>query len=245
MLIKVLSSVLLFSGLLAFHPTPKGEAVVKKMYDRYKNTWYRNFTFDQTTQIYQNDSLKKSDTWHEAMVYPDQLRIDFGAIDSGNAVLFRGDSTYRFKQGKLATAVKGENELVFLLGGMFFHPFEEVKAKFKALGYDLSQYREDVWKGQPVYVIGSKDGDGSNEIWIEQKRLLIVRMIAYKNKVKQDFWFEEYLPLGKAWVETKCSFYFDDKLRQVEIYHDCKANEKIDPRVFEPSAFGTVHWYKK
>lgn len=245
MLTKILFSVLLCTGLFAFDSTPRGEVVVKKMYDRYKNKWYRAFTFDQTTQIYQNDSLKRTDVWHEAMVYPDKLRIDFGAVDSGNAVLFIKDSTYRFKNGKLATAVKGENELVFLLGGMFFYPYDEVKTKFKVLGYDLTQYREDVWKGQPVYVIGARNGAGSNELWIDQKNLVPVRMIAYKNKVKQDFWFENYIPLGKALTATKCTFYFDDKLRQVEIYHDCKVDEKIDPRVFDPAAFGTVHWYKK
>ena len=34
------------------------------------------------------------------------------------------------------------------------------------------------------------------------------------------------------------TFYMDDKLFQKETYHDCKANVQIDPKFFDPKAFG-------
>ncbi len=65
----------------------------KKMHSRYAGKWMKTFTFMQTTEVYRNDSLKRKDTRYEAAEYPDKFRIDFALPDSGNAVIFKGDSS--------------------------------------------------------------------------------------------------------------------------------------------------------
>ena len=67
------------------------------MHDRYAGKWYKTFSFNQTTEIYRNDSLKRSETWYENIKFPNDFRIDFGNPDSGNAVIFKNDSSYLFR----------------------------------------------------------------------------------------------------------------------------------------------------
>src|ERR1700753_3765933 len=98
---------------------PSGRDIVKKMHERYAGKWYHSFTFTQTTQVYHNDSLPSTSTCHESTRLPDRFRRDFGPADSGNAVIFRGDSAYRFRSGQLKSTTINNNEgLIFLLCGM-------------------------------------------------------------------------------------------------------------------------------
>src|SRR6185436_15233908 len=61
-----------------------GKALLAKMHKTYSGKWYKDFTFSQTTESYKNDSLIKTATWHEAIVFPDYFRITFGEPEAGN-----------------------------------------------------------------------------------------------------------------------------------------------------------------
>lgn len=212
--------------------------VLQSMYARYHGHWHQSLSFNQTTEQYRNDSLKKKATWYENIVYPDLLRIDFDSLKSGNGVIFRNDSTYVFRSNKVVRAVSGGNDLIFFLGGLYAMPFEKLLTHFADLHYDLSKFHTSTWKGKPVYVLGAdKDGDKVNQLWIDREKLVPVRFIEYNNNRKEEGWFEQHIPLKKAWSETKCSFYFDDKLVQVETYHDVVANAPVDMKIFDPNAF--------
>lgn len=214
-------------------------AVLKKMYARYHNKWHSSLSFNQTTERYRNDSLIKSDNWYERIAYPDLLRIDINGPQSGNGIIFRHDSTYAFKNNKITRAIKNENELIFFLGGLYFSPFDQVLAHFKALNYDLSKFHTAVWKGKPVYVIGSDtDGEKVNQLWIDQDKLVAVRFIKFENNLKEEGRFEDQIPLKDAWSETKCTFYVNDKLLQVEKYHNVIPGGTIDTSIFEPGMIG-------
>ncbi len=202
------------------------------MHDRYAGKWYHSFTFTQTTQQYRNDTLRATQTWHEFIRLPDRFRMDFGPADSGNAVIFRGDSAYRFRNFQLkATTINNNEGLIFLLGGIYFYPLDQsCRILNDSLHYDLTQAREDNWKGRPVYVIGK---EGANQLWIDQQNLCLVRMI--KPDDKMDARFEDWQPAAGGFCENKCEFYIDGKLIQTEIYHDVKTNIDLDDRIFDPS----------
>lgn len=222
-----------------------GADVLSKMHNRYAGKWYRTFTFTQSTEVYRNDSLRRSETWYEAAIFPDRFRIDFGAPDSGNAVVFTGDSSYTFRRGKLRATRKDANDLTFLLGGMYFYSLADAKSKMKELGYDLSRSFETTWKGKPVYVIGvSGEGEKQNQLWVEKDRLIVVRFIKYENNRKEEGLLEDHIKAGGGWTETRATFYFDDKLVQKEFYHDFKADPPLDDRLFNPLAFGSWHWFR-
>jgi len=220
-------------------PNPTGRDIIKKMYDRYAGRWYRTFTFNQTTEIYRNDSLKSTQTWYEFMRLPDRFRMDFGSADSGNAAIFRGDSCYRFRSGKLRSTTINNNEgLIFLLGGMFFYPLDQDYTILDSLHYDLGPAKSGTWEGRPVFVIGK---DGANQLYIDREHLYLVRMLKVDGAQTLDARFSDYKPFAGGWSETKCSFYLDGKLMQVETYHDCKAGVRLEDRIFDPSSLARSH----
>jgi outer membrane lipoprotein-sorting protein len=230
---------LLFAATGFNQAPPSGRDIVKKMHDRYAGKWYHSFTFNQTTEVYRNDTLKSTSTWYEFIRFPDRFRMDFGPADSGNAAIFRGDSCYRFKNFQLRSTTINNNEgLIFLLGGIFSYPLDQTYAILDSLHYDLSKAREDTWKDRPVYVIGA---EGGNQLWLDRERLYLSRMIKVGGQQTMDARFDDYKPFDDGWSETKCSFYINGKLVQVETYHDCKANTTLDDRIFDPKNFAKSH----
>jgi hypothetical protein len=247
MIYKVTLSILLAMSIAAHSPeTVDGNDVLKTMFKQYGGKWYKTFTFIQTTERYRNDSLQSTQTWYEAASFPDKFRIDFGNVDSGNAVIYKGDSSYNFRRGKLLRTRKDANDLTFLLGGMYFYTYEVAAEKMKSLGYDLSKSFETTWKGKPVYVIGAAvESEKLNQLWIDKDKLVMVRFFKYENGRKEEGILDGHVKAGIGWTETKADFYFDDKLLQKEVYHDFKANVALDESLFDPTAFGKWHWYKK
>jgi hypothetical protein len=236
---KILTALLLLVFYTPVHKNANSEEVLLSMYKRYHNVWHKSLKFNQTTERFRNDSLIKTDTWYETIVYPDLLRIDFGSEKSSNGVIFRHDSTYRFSNNKIARSSKDENELIFFLGGMYSFPFDKVLSHFAELHYDLSKFHTSTWKGKPVYVLGAdKDGERVNQLWIDQEKQVAVRFIKYDNNTKEEGFFEQQIPLKKAWSETKCSFYINDKILQVETYHDVVAGGPVDMSIFDPALIG-------
>lgn len=218
---------------------PSGREVIARMYHRYAGHWYRTFSFNQTTQQYRNDTLRKTQTWYEFMRFPDRFRMDFGDADSGNAAIFRGDSCYRFKNFKqISTTINNNEGLIFLLGGMYFYPLGQVCQMLDTLHYDLSACREDHWQGRPAFVIGR---NGANQLWIDSEHLYLVRILKIDGPQTLDARFDDYQRFGGGWSETKCSFFLNGKLIQVETYHDCKAEAPLGASLFDPATLVRSH----
>jgi len=236
---KTLSAILLLFLYPAKQKNTTSTEVLQGMYKRYHNQWHKSLTFNQTTEQYKNDTLAKKATWYETIVYPDLLRIDFNKPKSDGGVIFRHDSTYVFIKNKVVRATKDENELIFFLGGMYSMSFDKVLSHFAELHYDLSKFHTSVWKGKPMFVLGAANDDEKvNQLWIDQEKQVAVRFIKYDGGTKEEGFFEQQIPLKKAWSETKCSFYVNDKILQVETYHDVVADAPVDMTIFEPALIG-------
>ena len=234
---KTIATVL-FVLLCSFSGNRNAETVLHKMYARYAGKWYHSFSFNQTTQQYRNDSLIRTATWYEYLVLPDKFRIDFGNPKEGNAVIYTRDSVYSFRKGKLARTGVNDDDLTFLLGGMYFYPYDSVKARMNTLGYKLDKFHEDMWKSHPVYVIGARDkNEKTNQLWIDKDKLVLLRFIKYNDGRKEEGIFSNHKRFGKGWSETACDFYINDTLVQKEIYHDCIRDKVIDMKIFDPHNF--------
>jgi outer membrane lipoprotein-sorting protein len=235
---KILIAFLILLVTVSMISPPGSREVLKKMHDRYAGKWYKTFSFNQTTEVYRNDSLKHTETWYENIKFPKDFRIDFGDPDSGKAVIYKNDSSYFFRNGKLAGVRPDNNDLLFLLGGMYFYKFDEVISKMKSYGYDLDKFHEDTWKGKEVYVIGAGKGEDSvNQLWIEKENYSPVRMIKIENNNKEEALFEDHVKLGGGYTETLVYFFINSKLVQVEKYHDLKGDIEIDPSIFDAQNF--------
>ena len=229
---------MIFLAGLLFIKNNNSEDVLKQMYERYTGKWMKSFSFSQTTERYRNDSLINTSTWYEHVVYPDKFRIDFGEKEKGNAAIFTRDSVYSFHDGKLVRTTPNDDDLTFILGGMYFYPFDSVKAMLSRQGYDLNKFYETKLHDVPVYVIGANNADEkANQLWIDKEKLVVVKFINYNHGEKEEGLFKDHKRFGNSWSEMACDFYVDGKLIQKEKYFDCKADTDIDLKMFDPKNF--------
>jgi hypothetical protein len=245
----VLPSVLLIPLMLfGTHDAPRsGEELVHQMHDRYAGKWYHNLTFKQTTTF----PDRPAETWYEAGTIPGKLRIDIAPLDSMNAFMYVGDSAIVFKNGKRADARADRNLLMTLGFDVYGQSVDTTIAQLKAQSVDLSKIREDSWRGTKVWVVGADKGDStSNQFWIEQKRLLFVRLIESHKSQKNpsgppnilDITFENYQPLSKGWVAPRCVIKVNGKEYQREDYENIRADVNLQPDLYDTQALHRASW---
>lgn len=236
---KLLFTTLLIVTNIFNHHT--SEDVLAKMHARYAGKWMKSFSFTQTTEQYRNDSLINTSTWYENVVFPGNFRIDFGDKTSGNAAIFVNDSVYRFGNAKLVKVTVNDDDLTFLLGGMFFYPLDMVKAKLQRMGYDVSKGYETSLDNKPVYVIGANNADeATSQLWIDKEKLILVKFINFKDGEKEEGVAYDHKQFGNSWSETSFDFYVNGKIIQKEKYYDCKADVNIDHKIFDPHKFISI-----
>jgi outer membrane lipoprotein-sorting protein len=244
LLIVAISS-LLFST-TSYAKISNTNELVAAMQKQYGKSWYKTATFVQETTNFQPDGTSKVETWYEAMSVPGTLRIDFTPTSEGNGILFTGGKIYVFKNGKVDTERPFEHPLLILGFDIYRSPATDVIAKLQALKFDLSQFREDTWQGRPVYVVGAKAGDlHSPQFWIDQKDLYFVRMLRPSGKdgaQTQETQFNKYQKLGGGWIAPEVIFLVDGKVVTTEKYSEMRADVELDPRLFDPQVWTTVHW---
>jgi hypothetical protein len=223
-----------------------GEQLVETMHERYNGKWPRNVTFVQTTTFYQGDSTRV-ETWYEA-IEPGKLRIDFAPLENGNAALFRGDSLYQFKAGKLAGSLPLIHPLMVLSRDVYEEPVQKTVSRLEQLNFDLAKVREDTWQGRPVYVVGADAGDEkSPQFWVDQESLLFVRLIEPSNQdpsVIEETQFNKYQRLGGGWIETEVVFLRNGKPFIREEYRDMRADVRFDADLFNPQKWAAPGWVK-
>jgi len=234
------SGLLIHLMLLGAPDAPRsGEELVRQMHDRYAGKWYHNLTFVQTTTF----PDRPAETWYEAGSIPGKLRIDIAPLDSMNAFMYVGDSAIVFKGGKRVDARADRNLLMTLGFDVYGQPTETTIAQLKAQSVDLSKIREDSWKGTKVWVVGADKGDTTtNQFWIEQKRLLFVRLIESHPPKILDITFEDYRPLEKGWVAPTCVIKVNGKEVQREEYKDIRADVKLQPDLYDTETYHRALW---
>ncbi|MBK7434323.1 MAG: hypothetical protein IPI66_10720 [Chitinophagaceae bacterium] len=216
------------------------------MFDKHAKGFRKSLSFVQETGFYVNDTLRKTATWYEVLVYPDKLRIDIDDPRSGNAIYFVNDSAYRFQKGELKGRNYQPHDLVFVLGGMYSFSLEEAYKKLKAIGYDTEKTYTTTWKGRPVVVLGTdKDETESNQFWVDAEKLVTVRILNNKNGQKTEILCDDYVPLGQGLCETSIQFFINGKLRQTEKYRELKENFTLDMDYFDPGKMGKVEYWGK
>jgi outer membrane lipoprotein-sorting protein len=220
--------------------------LIAAMQKKYGNSWYTTATFVQETTNIAPDGTSKVETWYEAMSVPGNLRIDFTPTSAGNGILFTNDKIYVFKDGKVDTTRPFAHPLLILGFDIYRAPATEVIMKLQALKFDLSQFREDTWQGRPVYVVGAKADDlHSPQFWIDQQNLYFVRMLRPAGKdgtQTSETQFNKYQKLGGGWIAPEVIFMVDGKVVTTEKYSEMRADVKLDPKLFDPYSWTTVHW---
>jgi hypothetical protein len=167
------------------------------------------------------------------------------------ALMFVGDSTIVFKGGKRVAGQQDRNLLMTLGFDVYGQSPDTTLAQLEAAGIDLRRLREDRWNGAKVWVVGADAGDTtSSQFWIEQERLLFVRLIEARKNPKEpqapanllDVTFEKYQRLARGWVAPEVVIKVDGKEVQRELYHDIRADVKLQPDLYDTETYHKAEW---
>jgi hypothetical protein len=231
----------------SFAPSAKitsTELLIDAMHKRFQGKAAKTVTFVQYNTLYQADTVSGKSIWYEAIAYPNNFRIDFGEVKEGNAVIFARDSVFNFKEGKNIRKMPLKNNLILLAGGLNFMPKDKVMTELKSAGYKIEKFREDIYEGKGVYVVGADAGDfATAQFWIDKKNLYLVR--TFEKQASGDIRearFTKHIKSGKGWIETEVLFLVNGKKMQLEEYKEVKPNANLDERIFDASFFGRLHW---
>lgn len=243
--LKTISTTLLLSVAFAITTIAQTDKKFKEIHQQFYGQWPKTITFVQKTAMYRADTVFRTQTWYEAGIFPNLFRIDLGDIKDGNAIIYRGDSTYNIRKFLKLKPMVDQNILVYLLGGMYFETLDQVTQKLTAQGFDVSKAHKSKWKGRDIDIIGTATADTTvSQLWYDAKNHYLVRMIQQKPKSRLECQFENHQQIGKMWHETNVKIYVQNKLVQTEEYSDFKTNVALNPDFFNPDKFGSWHWMK-
>ena len=234
--------VLLTSGMCRAQEMASGEAVVRAMHERYQKAWYETVKFTQKSTTYNPDGTTKVETWYEAAMLPGKLRIDSGPPSEGNAAILSAGAAFFFKDGKSSGTRPYLNMLLVLGFDVYRQAADVTIGQLKQEGFDLTRVHEEMWQGEPAYVVGADRGDlKAKQFWVEKKRLLFVRIIEPDRKdatKMSDTRFTDYRPLNKAMIAARVEVHQEGKLIFSEDYAEIQADVKLDPAMFDSQRFG-------
>lgn len=225
----------------AVRPSPaitSSESLLQAMHDRYAGQWYRTLSFTQaTTRVLPNDSTVVEE-WREWATIPGGLRIEMGPPEQGRVTIFTRDSTFSLVRGQPMRAANRTNALMTLGFDVYAQPVERSIASLRAQGFDLTRFHMDTLGGTPVYVVGAMAGDTtSKQFAIEADRLLFVRMLdPAGNGQMVAVWFKNYERLAGGWIAPEVEAFLGPKRILHEVYSNVRANEPLDPAMFDPRA---------
>ena len=229
-------------ALAAAEPPRNGEELIRQMHDRYDGKWYRTLTFVQKTTL-PNGTIE---TWYEALTAPGLLRIDVAPLDSMNTMIFRNDSIYDFRGGKLSRSKEMIHPLMVLGFDVYMQDPAVTVRKLKSLQFDLSKLHETTWQGRPTYVVGAEAGDSASpQFWIDKERLYFVRSLEPSQKnpaMILDTRFEKYRAMGDAWLEMEVVFLAGGEVKMREEYTEPRVGVKLDPALYDTRKWTPPTW---
>jgi hypothetical protein len=223
--------------------------LIQTMHDRNTNNWVKSFSFIQSTYRYQPNGNIDTSLWYETITYPDKFRIDFGEPAFGNAVIYRQDSIYQFKNFQLQSARPEVNDLLLMTGAVQVYPVDTTMARLERSGVLTKIFRKDTFMEQPCYVIGQwvAGEKKSKEIWIEENRLLLIRQVeSASDGAPLEIIFSEFTKVQDSWIEQWVTIKYNNNLVQTERYNSItvRGANNLPEGIFDPAQFGKVHWFK-
>jgi hypothetical protein len=239
--VQLLISMLVTALALPGHAPKDGRDLVRAMHERYAGAWYHTLAFTQHNTATDSAGNETHSTWREYAALPGELRIDFLPADSGGGLLFRADSLYVFAHDALVRSAPFVHPLMVLGFDVYLEPVETTVAKLAGLGFDLSRMHEDSWEGRPVYVVGAAAGDSTSaQFWVDRERLVFVRMLQPGRRDPSriaETRFEDYRPVGAAWVSARVRLLQDHRSVWLEEYAQIRTDLPLDPALFDPASF--------
>jgi hypothetical protein len=153
-------------------------SLVKAMHDRYDGKYLKTMSFLQNNTQYRTTGEETKSQWYEHIEIPGKLRIAFLPASRRSGLVQVGDRVASFDNGIRVDFRPSVNPLLLLTADVYAAPVATIMRGLDSLHIDDDIIRNDEWEGQPVYVVGAKEGDTlSNQYWVDRDNLRLVRLI--------------------------------------------------------------------
>lgn len=224
-------------------PPPDGRSVLRAMHDRWAGKWYTSLSFKKNTVFIAQNRRETKAVWHQYVVLPGRLRIDYLPLSSRSGVLYADGSMYGFASGRPQAPRGGWNPILTLMGDVYAQLPDTTAWQLDSLGFDLTLARKDSWEGREVWVVGAAAGDStSSQFWVDTDSLLIRRLIqrdaSGARPVVTDTRFQNYRAVSGFPVAFAMRYFRDGRLYFREDYFDVKVGETLPVELFEPQHWG-------
>ncbi len=226
------------------------ESLLSKIQTKYSQNITKSFGFIQiNTEYNPNGQVIGSTTYFKAIKIPSQMRCDFGPQIGKDGYLISQGFVHNFKEGRTTTKEYDTKNSMLLLYDLQSLTSSVTISKLTKMGYNVALFREDIWKGRNVYVIGADAGDmNSNQFWIDQENLYLVRNI-FTDKItneQTEYQYPEHTKIDDAWLETEVLIFKNNIKVRRERYTDLIGNPKtLKDNLFMPENWISEHWRKK
>jgi hypothetical protein len=233
-------------------PPRDGHELLDRMRSAYLGKWFKTVTFVQRT-IRKNPQTNVTDTttWYEALKSPDRLRIDFGDPKNGNGVMYTADSVYVVRGGQVTRKAASGNPFLPFVAGVYAQPLDTTLRQIQPYKFDLSQVHVATWAGRPAYVVGASTvGDTTSpQFWVDEERLIVVRMLLHFNPNAPDevtdIRLDDYRPVSGGWLAVSVAMREGGEVRQKEDYSDWKGNVTLPADFWVAEKWSDVpHWHR-
>lgn len=235
----------LIGGAVYSQKINNGTDVINAMYKKYDGgkKWYKYFSFTQDAIFYRNDSVIKTEVWHEVGSFPGYLAIKFDKKDSKDGVIFSVNKVYSIKDGVAKEPKSFIHDLILVGFDAYFLKPEVTTHLLDSIGYNLNEMHVDVFEGRKVYVVGAQPGDEKTpQFWIDAERFYMNRIIYKKKDNITDCVFSDYEKVDGNWVSKKVIFKNNGQIQLIEKYYDLKFPKELNPDIFNPTKFTEVKW---
>lgn len=208
-------------------------ALWKKLYTDQRP---RALTFTQETIRYRDGLPADTSTWYEAIEYPDRFRIDFNDQSGKNFNIYRNDSVYAVRKGKMVRNAKQVQDFLIIEGALYHLPVDSTLSKLRAIGVNPELFDTTTYQGRQVYIIGANKGDVMRpQIWVDVERRYTVRQFLKGSRGElTEARFDGFTKVGDHWVESRVQFFVKGALVQTEYYHNIDTNPETSEQLFDP-----------
>jgi hypothetical protein len=220
--------------------------VIREMHDAYTGKWYRTLRFTQTNTFYTQSGKPQKSRWIESLAVPGKLRIDFEPLSSKSGLLIVDNHVTTFDNGRRIDSRRSVQPVPSLTADVYAVPPAVTLRRLDSLGVDLDKFRTGRLDRDRVYVIGARDEKDvqSNQVWIDARRLVLVRLIQRERRggrtIVTDTRLRRFKDVGGFPVAHELVATRDGKPYFKEEYERVRDNEVIPTRYFDASRWGTV-----
>jgi len=220
-------------------------SLLQAMHDRYDGKYLKTMSFLQNNTQYTSTGEEKKSQWYEHIEVPGKLRIAFLPATGKSGLVQVDNRVASFDNGIRVDFRPSINPLLLLTSDVYAAPVAVISRSLDSLHVNTEIMRNDVWEGDPVYVVGAKAGDTtSNQMWVDRDNLRLVRFIqsqkAGERTMISDIRVRDYKEIDGFEIPTEFLVLRNGRPFWREQYADVRINGEIPAGAFDQARWNDI-----